>query len=295
MEKVPEKTEQEKIEKVNRIEMIIVAAGSGSRFGDDLPKQFCDLDGEPVLVHTIRQMQAACRQMQAACRQIQEGCREMPEGCRRMQVRISVVVAKAFRDYWEELSRRYDIADHRIVIGGATRWESVKNALEAIEDDARISLREGERNGAQDGARNGAQDGAQDDAVVLIHDGARPLVDVATVERVIRAAKEADGAIPAIPVTDSLRIVSADGRDSTAVDRKKFRAVQTPQGFTMGKLRAAYCRPYMESFTDDASVMADAGFTDIRMVEGNPDNIKITNRRDIAIAEAILRHQRTQS
>lgn len=258
---------QEKIETVDRIEIIIVAAGSGSRFGGDVPKQYCDLDGVPVLVHTVRQLQSACREMRDASLKLQEGGRELTEGSRELQVGISVVVSEAYRDYWEELARRYEIADFRTVIGGATRWESVKNALDSIGADV------------------------PEDAVVLIHDGARPLVDGAMVERVVRTAQTADGAIPAIAVTDSLRMVSADGRDSRPVDRKDFRAVQTPQGFVMGKLRMAYRRPYREYFTDDASVMADAGFSDIRIVEGNPDNIKITNRRDIAIAEAIKCHQ----
>ena len=79
-----------------------------------------------------------------------------------------------------------------------------------------------------------------------------------------------------------------DGVRTEPVDRKEFQAAQTPQGFKLWRLREAYALPYQESFTDDASVMAEAGFTDIRLVEGNPDNIKITNPRDIIIAEALL-------
>ncbi len=75
---------------------------------------------------------------------------------------------------------------------------------------------------------------------------------------------------------------------SSPVDRGEFRAVQTPQGFILWRLREAYSQPYQESFTDDASVMAEAGYENVFLVEGNPDNIKITNPRDIAIAEAIL-------
>ncbi|MDE5978544.1 MAG: 2-C-methyl-D-erythritol 4-phosphate cytidylyltransferase, partial [Muribaculaceae bacterium] len=151
-----------------------------------------------------------------------------------------------------------------VVHGGATRWDSLKKGLAAIPADSRPN------------------------SIVLIHDGARPLVDTPTVKRVCAAAVNTDGAIPAIPVSDSLRQLDRDGVSSSPADRSGFRAVQTPQGFILWRLREAYSLPYQESFTDDASVMAEAGFENIFLVEGNPDNIKITNPRDILIAEAIL-------
>jgi 2-C-methyl-D-erythritol 4-phosphate cytidylyltransferase len=123
---------------------------------------------------------------------------------------------------------------------------------------------------------------------VLIHDGARPLIDTATAKRVAGAAFNTDGAIPTIDVSDSLRKLGDDGVSSEAVDRSQYQAVQTPQGFSLWRLRQAYSLPYQKTFTDDASVMAEAGFDNIFLVKGNPDNIKITNPRDIAIAEAIL-------
>lgn len=221
--------------------IIIVAAGSGSRFGSDVPKQFCLLDGKPVVMHAIERLQAAV-----------PGATPI------------IVVSPSEEKRWADLCERFGFTSPAVVHGGATRWESVKNGLAAIPTDARAN------------------------SIVLIHDGARPLVDTPTVKRVCAAAINTDGAIPAIPVSDSLRRLDSDGVGSSPVDRGEFRAVQTPQGFILWCLREAYSQPYQESFTDDASVMAEAGYENVFLVEGNPDNIKITNPRDIAIAEAIL-------
>jgi 2-C-methyl-D-erythritol 4-phosphate cytidylyltransferase len=78
---------------------------------------------------------------------------------------------------------------------------------------------------------------------------------------------------------------------STALDRASLRAVQTPQAFVAAKLIEAYSLPYNDTFTDDASVMAAAGYTDIMLTNGDITNIKITNPLDIAIAELYLQRQ----
>lgn len=175
-----------------------------------------------------------------------------------------LVISPSEQFRWEKLCEDFHFNSPLVVHGGATRWESVKNGLAAIPSDSRPN------------------------SIVLIHDGARPLVDAPTVKRVCAAAVNTDGAIPAVAVSDSLRQIDADGVSSIPVNRSDFRAVQTPQGFILWRLREAYSLPYQESFTDDASVMAEAGFENIFLVEGNPDNIKITNPRDILIAEAIM-------
>ena len=221
--------------------IIIVAGGKGSRFGADIPKQFCLLDGRPVVMHAIDRLRAA-----------------LPDG------KFIIVISESEKDRWDELCRQYNFTSPVIAFGGDNRWESVKNGMGVIPADARPN------------------------STVLIHDGARPLVDTATVRQVCAATVNTDGAIPAVKVSDSLRRLDENHIGSEPVDRNDFRAVQTPQGFTLWRLREAYSLPYEETFTDDASVMAAAGYDNIRLVEGNVDNIKITNPRDIAIAEAIL-------
>lgn len=226
------------------IYIIVVAAGSGSRFGADVPKQFCLMNGRPVLMHTIDSLRRAA-----------------PEAG------MLLVISEDEKGRWQELCDEFRFDSPEIAFGGTTRWESVKNGINAIPS----AIPPG--------------------AIVLIHDGARPLVDAPTVKRVAAAAINTDGAIPCIPVSDSLRKLEPDGVRSEAVDRADYRAVQTPQGFALWRLREAYSLPYEKNFTDDASVMTAAGFANIVLVDGSVDNLKITNPRDIAIAEAILRLQ----
>lgn len=224
------------------IYIIVVAAGTGSRFGATMPKQYCMMGGRPVLMHTIDALRQAA-----------------PDAG------MLLVISPEEEERWATLCNEFSFNSPQIAFGGATRWESVKNGLNAIPANVPAG------------------------AVVLIHDGARPLVDAATVKRVAGAAINTDGAIPAIPVSDSLRKLTDNGVRSEAVDRADYRAVQTPQGFALWRLREAYSLPYEQGFTDDASVMAAAGFSNIVLVEGSPDNIKITNPRDIVIAEALLK------
>lgn len=221
--------------------IIIVAAGSGSRFGSEIPKQFCLLAGKPVVMHAIERLRRA-----------------VPDA------RTIIVISKEEESRWNDLCIHHGFKSPAVAYGGATRWESVKNGLAAIPADAKPN------------------------SVVLIHDGARPLVDTPTVKRVCQATINTDGAIPAVAINDSLRKIGEDGVSSEPVDRSDFRAIQTPQGFKLWSLREAYALPYQPLFTDDASVMAEAGFENVFLVEGSPDNIKITNPRDIAVAEAII-------
>ncbi len=225
---------------------IIVAAGNGSRFGSKVPKQFLELEGVPVVCHSIRTFSDT-----------------FPDG-----VVIVVLPAKDFT-HWEtivgEACLRDGIVQPLCVRGGATRWESVKNGLEAIPDRVAAG------------------------ATVLVHDGARPLVSEATIRRVAGAAVNTDGAIPAIPVTNSLRrLQDGVGPMSEPVDRAEYRMAQTPQGFALWRMREAYSLPYSETFTDDASVLAEAGFTNQVLVEGSSENIKITNPFDLEVARLIL-------
>lgn len=219
---------------------IVVAAGTGSRFGGDVPKQFLRLGDRPVVMHAVDAFRRA-----------------FPEG------RILLVLSPAMTSYWEELCREHGYESPETVAGGATRWESVKHAVEAAAD-------------------------MPPHTVVMVHDGARPLVTDAVIRRVASCAVNTDGAIPAVEVADSLRRLDDGGTGSEPVDRSLFRAVQTPQAFALWRLREAYTLPYRKEFTDDASVMAAAGFENVVLVEGARRNIKITSREDLVIAEALL-------
>ncbi len=216
------------------VHVVIVAAGSGSRFGSDIPKQFVRLCGRPVVFYPIEIFRAA-----------------MPDA------EITLVINQAMESLWHELCVEYGFTSPRTVYGGATRWESVRNALDAYPDSD----------------------------TVYIHDGARPLVTPDLIKRLGAALSDgrADGALPAIDLTDSIRELS-DDNNSTAVDRSLYKAIQTPQVFDGHKLARAYRMPYSTSFTDDASVMEAAGYDNLILVEGDSRNIKITHGGDIAVA-----------
>jgi len=126
--------------------------------------------------------------------------------------------------------------------------------------------------------------------VILVHDAARPLISVALVERAITAAARGLSVVVAVPVTDTIKEVDADGRIVGTPDRRRLWAAQTPQAFPAALLRAAYQRAQQEgiSATDDAALVAACGGT-IVVLEGEPANLKITTETDLVIAAALLR------
>lgn len=215
---------------------VIVAAGSGSRFGSALPKQYCLLAGRPVLMHTIERFAGV-----------------LPLD------NIIVVISPAMQPVWLKLCADYHFTSPRIVCGGDTRHASVKNAIAAIPSHAEI---------------------------IMVHDGARPLVSSELIRRAASPADDVEALVPATPLSDSIRRLMPCGT-STCANRADFVAVQTPQSFRASLLRNAYARPWSADMTDDASV-AEAAGADITIFPGETSNIKITNPGDIAIAEALL-------
>ena len=177
------------------------------------------------------------------------------------QLRVILVLPREQQDYWHTLCRDHSFGiDHTVVDGGDTRFGSCQNGLAAIPDD--------------------------EEGIVGIHDGVRPFVSADTVERCFARARQCGAAIPVLPVTDSLRRVSGDGKSSHGVNRSEYRAVQTPQAFSIQVLKKAYRQPYQDFFTDDASVVEAMGVK-VDMVEGNRENIKLTTPFDLKIAETL--------
>lgn len=217
---------------------IIVAGGSGTRFGSTTPKQFLLLASKPVLQHTL-------------------------ETFAPLSDEVVVVLSVAHHRLWQQLCSEHRCAvAHRVVAGGDTRWQSVKNALDTLE------VIPGD--------------------VIAVHDGVRPLVSQQVIEQAFATARQQGSAVPVIAVTDSIRQVKPDGT-SHIVPRSALRAVQTPQAFDAVTLKAAYERPYQPVYTDDASVYELAGHQ-VTLIDGTPTNIKITHPADLMLAENILAH-----
>jgi len=162
---------------------------------------------------------------------------------------------------WEALCDLHSFRiPHKVAEGGKMRFDSVKNALKLITADG----------------------------IVAIHDGVRPLVSRELISRAFSHAVSHGNAIPAVPVTDSVRKVS--GNLNKPLDRSNLKLIQTPQVFHASQILNAYQQDYSDSFTDDASVLEAAGGT-INLIRGEPYNLKITCPEDLFIAEALLGHR----
>ncbi len=129
-----------------------------------------------------------------------------------------------------------------------------------------------------------------DAEIVLVHDAARPLVPGGIIDAVLDATVRHGAAIPVIEVSDTVKRVGADGLVAATVPRGDLRLAQTPQGFRVDLLRAAYDRAARVGAlaTDDAGLVERAGGR-VAIVQGSPLNIKITRPADLALAEALLR------
>lgn len=209
---------------------ILVAAGRGSRLGGDRPKAFAALAGRPLLAESLERLDTSDW--------------------------IEAIVVAAPAD-WEEptiLLAEELVASKvaSVVTGGATRAESVRNALAEVPGDA---------------------------LVVLVHDAARPLVDDAVIERLLAPLSEGwDGVVPGLPLADTVKTVEGD-RVTGTLDRGGLVAVQTPQAFLAGKLREAYAGDLAGA--TDCSALVEARGGRVTWVEGDPRLLKVTTRADL--------------
>lgn len=215
--------------------IIIVAGGTGTRMNSTVPKQFMELKGKPVLMHTIEKFHQTFSDIQ-----------------------IIVVIANQLKGEWQQLCKKHNFTfQHQLANGGATRFHSVQNGLSLVPENA----------------------------VVGIHDAARPLVSKETILKTFDVAEKLGNASPCVPIAESIREKINEG--NKAADRNKFVIIQTPQCFQSALLKKAFLQPYNDSFTDDASVLEAMG-EKINLVEGNKENIKITTPQDLIVAEALM-------
>ena len=174
--------------------------------------------------------------------------------------RFTVVIAERDLPHWNECSKFIPFhSSVNIAFGGPERFHSVKSGLAFVRNDE----------------------------VVAIHDAVRPLFTTDVIRQGFMVADKSGSAIPVIPLSESIREIN--GALSKSASRDRFRLCQTPQFFQATLLLDAYRQSYMQSFTDDASVVEAAGYP-IRLIEGNPENIKITTPADLKYAEALLPH-----
>lgn len=220
------------------VAVVIAAAGRGERFGGAFPKAFESIDGVPLLaycVHTVARLRGLG----------------------------AVVVAAPARyvDDAVEICARLNNPQAEVVAGGATRAESVANALAVLGPEIEI---------------------------VLVHDAARAFTPVEQFLDVIAAVRAgADAVIPGLAVVDTIKEVDAQGAVVRTVDRDSLRGVQTPQGFNRKTLIDVHANPRVQGATDDAGMVEAAGGV-VQVVPGHPYAFKITTPFDRLVAQALV-------
>jgi 2-C-methyl-D-erythritol 4-phosphate cytidylyltransferase len=219
---------------VARVWSIVVAGGSGQRFGE--MKQFSTLSGRPVVEWAV------------------EACRPVSAGV------VLVVPVKL----WESTKQNARGADV-VVVGGASRAESVRCGLEAVPTEAEV---------------------------IVVHDAARPLAPPSLFADVLEPLDEEGvvGVVPGLAPSDTIKVVDGNMDVTSTLDRASLVAVQTPQAFRADVLRAAHARAANSPdavATDDAMLVEALGGR-VRVVPGHPGNLKITTPDDLATAERLV-------
>lgn len=219
---------------------VIMAGGNGSRMNSTVPKQFLLLNDKPVLYYTLDTFLKAYHDLKVIL--------VLPEEY--------VATGQEIIDAW------FDYKRIRITVGGRTRFHSVQNGLQLIEDES----------------------------IVFVHDAVRCLLTTSLIHRCYEAAFEFGATVPVVDCKDSVRMVSSDGNE--ALERRNIKLVQTPQAFLSTILLPAFNIDYKDKFTDEASVVETFGMK-VHLVEGEENNIKITTPIDMLLAEHLL-SQRTE-
>jgi len=215
--------------------VLITAGGSGKRMRSELPKQFLEIAGKPLLMHAF-------------------------EAFMRFDPNLEyiLVMPETYQEYWRKLCLKHNFSQpHKTAFSGPTRFHSVKSGLNLVPNNS----------------------------LVAIHDGVRPLVATQVIEQVFYLAEKFGNAIPVVGINESLRIT--EHALNRPLSRENVRIVQTPQCFKSDLIKKAYNRNYKEDFTDDATLFETDGHR-IFLVDGNPENIKITTQADLKIAAALL-------
>ncbi|WPR74090.1 2-C-methyl-D-erythritol 4-phosphate cytidylyltransferase [Algoriphagus sp. NG3] len=222
---------------------ILVAGGKGTRMGGPVAKQYLPIGGEPVLMRTL-------------------------SAFHRVDPSIDLILVLPGDDffYWEELCATYKFAlPHRLVAGGNSRFQSVRNGLAALKPITKL---------------------------VAIHDGVRPFVSGKVISESFEVAERRGSAIAVISLKDSIRKLTDDGK-SFYEERQYFRLVQTPQTFQVDKIKRAFEVTELQQFTDDATVYENQGWQ-VTLISGNAENIKITTPEDMDYAEFIAAKELTR-
>ncbi len=220
-----------------RVVAVVPAAGRGKRLGAGTKKPFVLLGGKPLVSYALKAL----------------------DDCKTIDA-IIVATERSCVSRMNDVARRFKISKLMdIIVGGKTRFESVRNCIDRI--------------------------GPAFD-IILVHDAARPFVDKKIVERAILAAAKFGASVAAIPESDTIKLAGRNQFIKKTLDREAIFRAQTPQAFRYNVIKKAYSANVIGNITDDASLAEDV--VRVKIVEGSYKNLKITTKEDLNIAEALL-------
>jgi len=223
---------------------IVLAGGKGSRMQSDIPKQYMELLGKPLLYYSLKAFEDSDVEQ------------------------VVLVTAEGDEEYCrKELVERFGFTKVvAIVAGGAERYASVWNGLKCLKE--------------------------QEPEYVLIHDGARPLVTVELINRLITETEQYNACVAGMPVKDTIQMTDERGTITLTPKRDSLWTAQTPQSFAFSLAYDAYEQLMQEEeirVTDDAMVVGLYHDIPIQMVRGSYTNMKVTTPEDLVLAEAFLK------
>ena len=223
-----------------KVVAVIPAAGKGIRLNNRAPKPLVLLSSRPILFHALRVLSSS-----------------------KLIDSIVLVVNRNYLGRFENKIKQYNFKKiNKVVAGGKSRTQSVKNGLRVVDDDADL---------------------------VLIHDGARPFIDSKIISNTIKAAKKSGAAVAAVPVKSTIKeIKSSDLSVKSTLKRDDLWEIQTPQVFRKRLILDAYFKSNNTKAFDDASLVEKMG-KKVKIVYGSYKNIKITTPEDLLFAKAIIK------
>lgn len=228
--------------------LIVMAAGSGSRMGGALPKQFLDFGGKPVLRRTIEVFLTA-----------------------EPDIRVVTVLPKDHIETWKEYCLSADFNCPQLLVpGGFTRFHSVRNALERVPEGTIVAIHDGVRPLVSPGL-------VKEMFSAMSTRRHRALIPVLPSTDTLKLLDKSAG-------PDGKEILTASAEE---IDRSRVYRAQTPQMFLSGDIKEAYAQAFDTAFTDDASVAAKKGIP-LSFIEGERYNIKLTSPEDLALARMII-------
>lgn len=225
---------------INKLGVIIPAAGQSNRFSSNQKKVLYSLDRKPVLVHSLSSF---------------------------FEFSQNIVIAIAIPPgetsiFFEILYAYFPNKPWRLIEGGKFRAVSVNNCFKVIKDEV---------------------------DVVIIHDGARPLVTKRLLKEVFMATIEKGCAVPVLNMKDNVALSDDEGNLSFIIDRDSLKIIQTPQGFKTNILEQAYAKVKdWELFPDEASIVYSAGFP-VKQILGEETNLKLTTTKDVKFLEYYIK------